>query len=312
MRSAILLVAVLIATTGCDKITSSLKGDAGATAEGSLPAECETFLTRYACFLKKQGKPTTEADDMRAQWIGPSSQPASRPAIQNACTTQLTAQAQNFKNAGCDDAATAPIAQAVADAGKAEPALTCKPGLTSVKVKKAQGVESQCQRLCTKDRDCGNMQGCGGTTVVPGQLFCTNLKQDCKPGEKLVQGSAATLFNCVKPCKADADCPTDRPTCSPDLVEDLDNPALKFRSCGLFSAATAKPASAGAGAGGTFPASGGSCPANAHKVMANDGSGVLCAAKCKTDADCKPTHACSRGVMGADAPHPMADACLPR
>ena len=112
---------------------------------------------------------------------------------------------------------------------------SCKPGQTAVKVKGAQGVDSQCQQLCGAGLNCTGGQACTGSTIVPGQHFCVNIRpgaNTCKAGEKLVQGSAATLFNCVTPCRADTDCPKQSPSCGRDLIDDLDNPAIKFRICG--------------------------------------------------------------------------------
>jgi hypothetical protein len=217
MRNAILLVAVLIATTGCDKITSKLKGDAGttaATADGSLPAECETFLTRYACFLKNEGKPTTEADEMRAKWVGVVSQPATRPAIQNVCTTQLTVQAQNFKNAGCDGSAAAPVAKAAEDAGKAATPAAPTPSASAAPNVDAKGkpckqweaaVNGECKQLCYSNNQCKEGFVCNGD--IPGRTdkgkYCGN--PVCKPGEKLLRENHYTL-KCLVPCKSDADC----------------------------------------------------------------------------------------------------------
>lgn len=125
----------------------------------------------------------------------------------------------------------ASVAPSASAAPSADAKRTCKPGQTFVQVKGARGVESQCQQVCQQDRGCPLGQMCKGTTVVPGQIFCQNIRPTCKAGERLLQGSAATLFDCVKPCRADADCPKERPSCAPDLLEDADTPALKFRIC---------------------------------------------------------------------------------
>jgi hypothetical protein len=215
MRNTILLVAVLTATTGCDRIAGKLKDDAGAAATaGSLPAECETFLTRYACLLQKQGKPTTEADEMRAAWVGPASQPATRSGIQTACTTQLTTQAQNFKNAGCDGAPAAPIAKAAEDAGKAAtPATpTPTPSATAAANVDAKGrpcksseaaVKGVCRQICHTDNQCSEGLVCNGD--IPGRTdkYCGDLI--CKAPEKRLRESHFEV-KCLIPCNSNADC----------------------------------------------------------------------------------------------------------
>ena len=114
----------------------------------------------------------------------------------------------------------------------------CKPGQLSVKLTEVPGgVESQkCRQVCGQGRGpCPSGQSCTGSTTPNGPLVCVNVRPaagSCKPGDRLIQGSAATLFFCVTPCKADTDCPKQRPACGPDLIDDLDNPALKFKTCG--------------------------------------------------------------------------------
>jgi hypothetical protein len=222
IRHATLLVTVVIAT-GCDQITSKLKGDAGATAaaavDSGLPAECETFLTRYACFLKKQGKPTTEADDMRTQWTGPASQSVTRPAIQNVCTTQLTVQAQNFKNAGCDGAATAPLATPAADAGKPAPSAAPTPPPPAASASAAPNVDAKgkpckpweaavngvCRQICYSDNQCKEGLVCNGD--IPGRTdkgkYCGDMI--CKGAEKRLRENHYSV-RCMVPCKSDAEC----------------------------------------------------------------------------------------------------------
>jgi hypothetical protein len=216
MRDAILLVAIMIAMAGCDQITSKLRGDdAGTTAAaagGSLPADCETFLTRYSCFLKKQGKPTTEADDMRAQWTTAVAQPAARPAIEKACTTQLTTQAQSFKNAGCDGAATAPVAKAAEDAGKAATPATPAPSATAAPNVDAKGrpckateaaVRGVCRQLCKSDNQCSEGLVCNGD--VPGRSDKVCGDMICKAPEKRLRESHFQV-RCAIPCNSNADC----------------------------------------------------------------------------------------------------------
>jgi hypothetical protein len=126
----------------------------------------------------------------------------------------------------------------------------CKPGQLSVKLTEVPGgVESQkCRQVCGQGRgQCPLGQSCTGSATPTSQLVCVNVRPSagsCKPGDRLIQGSAATLFSCVTPCKADTDCPKQRPACGPDLLEDLDNPALKFKTCG--EATTPAPSKAAA------------------------------------------------------------------
>jgi hypothetical protein len=115
----------------------------------------------------------------------------------------------------------------------------CKPGQLMVKLTEvAGGVESQkCRQVCGQGRSqCPSKQSCTGSATPngTGPFVCVNFRPaagSCKPGDRLIQGSAATLFLCVTPCKADSDCPKQRPVCDPNLIDDLDNPALKFRTC---------------------------------------------------------------------------------
>lgn len=227
MRNAMLLVGVLVAATGCDELTSRLKGDskpapattaATASAGDGLPPECETFLARFACLLQKQGKPTTEADEMRAAWIGPASQPALRPGILNVCTTQLSVQAQNFKSAGCDGAtaATAPVVKAAADAGKpataTATATTATTSATAAPNVDAKGrpckateiaVKGVCQDACRSDQQCKEGLVCSG--VIPGrpEKFCSDMI--CRAPERRLRENHFQV-KCAIPCNSNADC----------------------------------------------------------------------------------------------------------
>lgn len=133
--------------------------------------------------------------------------------------------------------ATAPATTEPSADPKRDPS-GCKPGQLSVKLTEVPGgVESQkCRQVCGQGRaQCPLGQSCTGSTTANGPLVCVNVRPgpgSCKPGDRLIQGSAITLFSCVTPCKADTDCPKQRPACGPDLLEDLDNPALKFKTCG--------------------------------------------------------------------------------
>ena len=125
--------------------------------------------------------------------------------------------------------ASAASSATVEPSADAKNAPACKGGQTSVNVKGAQGIQSQCQQLCGQGlRECGLTQTCTGSTVVPGQRFCVNIK--CKAGEKLVR-VAAVMFNCVTVCSADVDCPKQRPSCGREFIEDIDHPGIKFRTC---------------------------------------------------------------------------------
>ena len=136
--------------------------------------------------------------------------------------------------------ASAPVASATAEPSadpKRDPG-GCKPGQLSVKLTEVEGgVASQkCRQVCGQGRGpCPLGQSCTGSTTPNGPLVCVNVRPSagsCKPGDRLLQGSAATLFSCVTPCRVDGDCPKQRPACGPDLLDDADNPALKFRVCG--------------------------------------------------------------------------------
>ena len=153
-------------------------------------------------------------------------------------------------DAGVEAGGAAPVGTPSAEAvdaasAKPEPSADpkrdpngCKPGQLSVKLTEVPGgVESQkCRQVCGQGRgQCPSGQSCTGSTTPNGPLVCVNVRPaagSCKPGDRLIQGSAATLFFCVTPCKADTDCPKQRPACGPDLIDDLDNPALKFKTCG--------------------------------------------------------------------------------
>src|SRR6185295_6651610 len=90
--------AALALLAGCNLLKKD-DGDAGATASTAstgLPPECETFLTRYSCLLTKDGKPTTEADDMRRDWTKVVATPAVRPGITDVCKKQLETQGAAF------------------------------------------------------------------------------------------------------------------------------------------------------------------------------------------------------------------------
>jgi hypothetical protein len=93
----LVVVALLSLSSGCEQREKKLEADASA----SLPADCETFLAQYTCFLRKQGKPSTEGDQMRATWLTAAAQPAGRSGIATLCAAQLANQAESFKKAGC-------------------------------------------------------------------------------------------------------------------------------------------------------------------------------------------------------------------
>src|SRR5207237_6384402 len=97
---------------------------ATAAAATGLSSECESFLTRYSCFLTKSGKPTTESDDMRREWTKTvAAAPATRDGIDNVCKKQLEIQAAAFDKAGCTSGATAATAS-TAPSKSATPAPT--------------------------------------------------------------------------------------------------------------------------------------------------------------------------------------------
>lgn len=184
---------------------------------------------------------------------------------------------------GCSKLRLGNDADAAADAGVAAPVATastpvatasataeasadpkhdpggCKPGQLSVKLTEVPGgVESQkCRQVCGQGRgQCPSGQACTGSATPNGPLVCVNVKPgagSCKPGDRLIQGSAITLFFCVTPCKADSDCPKQRPVCNPELNEDLNNPALKFRSCEEASIAAPSKAAATTPSAATTP-----------------------------------------------------------
>lgn len=131
----------------------------------------------------------------------------------------------------------APSAIAEPSASAARDPRGCKPGQIFAKLTEVPGgIESQkCRQICGSGLgQCPLGQSCTGSTTARGPLVCVNVRPAagaCKPGDRPVQGSAATLFSCVTPCKADADCPKQRPSCGRELVDDADNAALKFRMC---------------------------------------------------------------------------------
>jgi hypothetical protein len=94
--ACLLLLLPLSVSSGCDRPAAKSEVDASA-----LPGECETFLTQYACSLTKEGRPTFDADQLRATWSAAALQPAARPGISTMCSARLANQAESFKNAGC-------------------------------------------------------------------------------------------------------------------------------------------------------------------------------------------------------------------
>jgi hypothetical protein len=91
------------------------ESDSGAAA-ASLPAECETYLTQFTCYLTKTKKDLKAADDMRASLTEAAK--ASQQSAIDMCNGQLTAKLNEFKAQGCAPAtATAPVVTVKTDGG---------------------------------------------------------------------------------------------------------------------------------------------------------------------------------------------------
>lgn len=151
--------AAIALVVGCNLLKKE-DADAGATASAAaspadgLPPDCESFLTRYACFLKKQGKPTTEADDMRREWTTSVANPTVRPTIIDVCKKQLATQGPAFDKAGCkaNTAVAAATPNTAAPVAKAATATTSTSTAATVDASAPSGPKPT---TCKADADCG-------------------------------------------------------------------------------------------------------------------------------------------------------------
>jgi hypothetical protein len=159
----------VLAIAGCNLIKKAGGGDAGDTATtADLPPDCETFLTRYSCFLTKNGQPTAASDEMRSQWMkNLAVAPATRDGVATTCKTQLATQAAAFDKAGCTSSAaasasaasSAPAASApkktgtTTNAAKKVSVPTCKPGEALVTLAMSP-FSPECAPKCETDADC--------------------------------------------------------------------------------------------------------------------------------------------------------------
>ena len=167
------------------------------------------------------------------------------PSLLLGCPKLGAGNADASAEAGVAVPAATPSTQANAPSATADPSAdpkrdpsACKPGQLSVKLTEVEGglASQKCRQVCGQGHGpCPLGQACTGSSTPNGPLVCVNVRPtagSCKAGDHLLQGSAVTLFSCVTPCKADTDCPKQRPACGPDLLEDADNPAIKFKVCG--------------------------------------------------------------------------------
>jgi hypothetical protein len=90
-RTVVMAVGALVALAACSK-----KDD------GELPAICEDYLTRYACFMKTSTKSGSGVDAIRKGWVtaaaggGPA-----RAQVEQSCRQQLELQKKDFVEKGC-------------------------------------------------------------------------------------------------------------------------------------------------------------------------------------------------------------------
>jgi hypothetical protein len=158
MRNAVLLVTVLIATTGCDQITSKLNGEAGASAETADGAVTASIATAAADAGKAppSAAPTPSASASAAPNVDAKGRPCKQGEVAaNGECKKLCSSDSQCKNGGFVCSGVIP---GRTDKYCGNP--VCKPG---EKALRENHFTLTCMVPCKGDAECKGGKKCGAT-----------------------------------------------------------------------------------------------------------------------------------------------------